>query len=295
MDYKALRYFHEVAKLSSFTRAAESLSIAQPAVSMAIKRLEEQLRLTLFHRKDRKIALTDEGEKLYQQSTRIIQAMNDADLEMDELRGLEKGVVHLGVPGMLGSYFFPPLVMAFKHRYPKLRLSVLESGAWQLQQMLENGDIDLAVIESGGIPDNVDATPILRDEMQVVVSTDHPLAKVNSVTPKELFEHELVVFRQGYFHRRLLDQMAEEAGIEPSISFETNLLPLIRSIIKQGFGISTLLKMAVENDPALVTLPFEPPVCLDLCLAWRKDSYLSKANRAFVGFMLEQTALTPKG
>lgn len=288
MDYKALTYFHEVARQLSFTKAAEALEVAQPAVSMAIKRLEQQLSLTLFHRRDRQISLTDEGLRLYRQSHRIIQAMTDADLEMEELRGLQRGVVQLGTPSMLGSYYFPPMIMAFKHKYPNLNFSVYEGGAWQLQQLLEKGELDLAVIESGEVSENIESVPILREEMRVVVPHDHPFASRTSVSPEEFLQQELVIFRPGYFHRRVLDQMAEEAGIQPMISFETNLLPLIRSIVKQGFGISTLLNMAVENDPELVTVSFDPPIKLDLCLAWRKDGYLSKANQAFVDFVLAQ-------
>ncbi|WP_221798079.1 LysR family transcriptional regulator [Oceanobacter mangrovi] len=291
MDYKALSYFYEVARQNSFTKAAEVLDVAQPAVSMAIKRLEQQLQLTLFHRRDRQIALTTEGQKLFAQAEKIIQAMADAELEMEELRGLQRGVVQLGTPSMLGSYYFPPLIMAFKHKYPNLSLSVYEGGAWQLQQMLERGELDLAVIESGEISEDIESRPILREEMRVVVPVDHPFASRTSVSPEEFLQQELVIFRPGYFHRRVLDQMAEEAGIQPEISFETNLLPLIRSIVKHGYGISTLLNMAVEDDPELVTISFDPPIILDLCLAWRKDGYLSKANRAFVDFMLENVRL----
>lgn len=289
MDYKALSYFYQVARLGSFTRAAEQLNLAQSAISMAVKRLEQQLDLHLFHRHDRQISLTTEGERLYAQAGRILQAMQDADLEMEELRGLEKGEVQLGTPSMLGSYHFPPIIMAFKHRYPKLTFTVFEGGAWQLQQMLEKGELDLAVIEAEEVSDALETRPILKDEMRVVVPLDHPFSHRESVRPEEFLLEDLVIFRRGYFHRKILDRMAEHAGIEPNINFETNLLPLIRSIVKQGFGISTLLHMAVENDPELKTLPFDPPVHLDLCLAWRKDGYLSRANRAFVDFVLEQS------
>ena len=107
----------------------------------------------------------------------------------------------------------------------------------------------------------------------------------------EFFQEELVLFRKGYFHRKVVDRLAAEVGVAPLISFETNLIPLIKSIIKQGFGISTLLAMALENDPDLVHLPFAEPVWLDLCIAWRREGYLSRANQAFVDFLLEKPDL----
>lgn len=287
LDLKSLRYFVEVAKYQNVTRAAEALGLAQPAVSMAIKRLEQSTGLILLHRRERRVSLTDEGQRLLIHAHKLLQNVADAELEMDELRGLEQGNVHLGTPSMLGSYYFPPLIMAFGHRFPGLTLSVHEGGAWELQQMLERGELDLAVIESDDLPSTLEAKHLLKEEMRVVVPLDHPFAALKSVTPEQFLRENLVIFRKGYFHRRVLDQMADEAGITPKINFETNLLPLTRAIVKQGFGISTLLRIAVEDDPELTTLPFEPPIKLDLSLAWRKGGYLSKANRAFVDFVLE--------
>ena len=188
---------------------------------------------------------------------------------------------------MLGSYHFPPIIMAFRHQYPNLTFSVYEGGAWQLQTMLEKGELDLAVIEAEEIPDSITAVPILRDEMRIVVNGDHRFAGLDSITAEQFLNEDLVLFREGYYHRKVIDKMAAAHGITPKINFETNLLPLIRSIVKQGFGISTLLNMATEDDPELVTLSFNPPVMLDLCLAWRKDGYVSKANRAFIEFVCQ--------
>ncbi len=286
MDFKQLRYFHEIARLSSFTRAAENLYVAQPAVSIAIRKLEQELDLTLFHRHDRKISLTDEGARLLPHAQRILQAVSDAQLEMQELKGLTQGKVRVGIPGMLGSYYFPPLLMAFRHHYPHLSLQVVEGGTWQLQQMLEAGELDLAVIVRDFVPSEVEARTFLREEMRVIVAHDHRFAQQSSVSLPQFFSEELVMFRPGYFHRKIMDRMAQTAGITPNIGFETNLLPLIKSIIKQGFGISTLLTMVVKEDPELIDLPFEEPLWLDLCIAWRRDGYLSRANQAFVDFLM---------
>lgn len=289
MDLKQLRYFHEIARLGSFTRAADSLYVAQPAVSVAIRKLEAELDLTLFHRHDRKVTLTDEGARLLPHAQRILQAVDDAELEMQELKGLSQGEVRVGIPGMLGSYYFPPILMAFRHRYPHLSLTVLEGGTWQLQQMLEQGKLDLAVIVRDFVPPELEAKTLLREEMRVIVARDHALASQAFVSLNDFFNEELVMFRAGYFHRKIIDRLAQEAGVTPIIGFETNLLPLIKSIIKQGFGISTLLTMVVKEDPELVDLPFEQPLWLDLCIAWRKQGYLSRANQAFVAFVLEQS------
>lgn len=291
MDLKQLRYFHEIVRSGSFTRAAETLHVAQPAISVSIRKLEAELELQLFQRHDRKVSLTAEGERLWLHAQRILQAVDDARLEMQELKGLSKGEVRVGIPGMMGSYYFPPILMAFRHRYPHISLQVIEGGTSQLQQMLETAALDLAVIVRDFLPDELEARVILREEMRVVVGREHPLAQKATVSIGEFFQEELVLFRKGYFHRKVVDRLAAEGGVAPLIGFETNLVPLIKSIIKQGFGISTLLAMALENDPDLVHLPFAEPVWLDLCIAWRREGYLSRANQAFVDFLLEKPDL----
>ncbi len=286
MNSKQLRYFHEVARLQSFSKAAETLHIAQPAISMSIQKLERQLDIRLFHRNDRKIRLTDEGQRLFRHAGIILKNMDDAESEMRELKGLTQGSVRIGIPSMLGSYYFPPILMAFKHLHPELNLEVIEGGTWQLQQMVEHGELDLGVIVSEFVPETLHTELFLQEQMLVTVSKDHRFATQQSVTYQDFFSEELVMFQEGYFHRKIVDRIAAHTGAKPNIGFETNLIPLIKSIVKQGFGISTLLGMVIEEDDDLIALPFSQPVWLDLSIAWNKDRYLSQANQAFVRFML---------
>ncbi|TYL47410.1 LysR family transcriptional regulator [Marinomonas sp. IMCC 4694] len=289
MDIKPLRYFIAIANTASFTQAAQQLKVAQPAVSMAIKKLEQDLGLTLIHRADRNIGLTDEGKKLLLHAEKIIQATDEALLEMSELKGLSQGEVRVGIPSMLGSYYFPPILMAFRHRHPTLTLKVIEGGTWQLQQMLEKGELDLSVIVAETLPDSLDTRALLREEMLVTIATDHPFSQLDKISPEAFFDEELVMFKEGFFHRRIVDKLAKACQRTPKIGFETNLIPLIKSITQQGFGVSTLLAMVIEDDDQLITRSFDPPIWLDLNIAWRKNSYLSKANRAFLDFVIEHS------
>ncbi|EAR61437.1 LysR family transcriptional regulator [Neptuniibacter caesariensis] len=289
LDIKHLLYFKTVADQRSFTKAAEMLHIAQPAISMTIRRLEEQLDLRLLHRGDRQIGLTDEGERLYQHAQRILQAADDALLEMQEIKGLLKGEVRVGIPSMLGSYYFPPILMAFRHRFPQLNLRVIDGGAGKLQSLLEQGDLDLAVVVDQIPSAGLESETFLREQMMVICPQDHHFARKHAIDPKELFAEELVMFNSGFFHRNVVDRLSAETGIKPNISFETNLIPLIKSIVKQGFAISTLMEMVIRDEPELVARPFSDPVWLDLSIAWRKDGYLSKANRTFVDFVIEHS------
>lgn len=177
MDLRQLRFFTEIARTGNFTRAAERLRIAQPAVSVAIKRLEEELDLVLFNRQDKRVTLTAEGEIFLEHARGILDGIKAAELEMADLHGLNKGEVRIGIPPMLSAYFFPSILCDFAKRYPHLHLSVSGEGAWRIQQMISQGELDMGVIAGRNVPDTLEARHFLREEVVVCVPTDHPFAR----------------------------------------------------------------------------------------------------------------------
>lgn len=257
-----------------------------------VRKLEQELELTLLHRGDRHISPTVEGEVLLGHARGLLELADAAELEMRELRGLAKGEVRLGIPSMLGSYFFPPILMGFKHRYPELRLSVFEQGTRRLQQMIHDGELDLGVVVADSPPHEMETRLLTREEMVACVPADHPFDTRPSISMDDFFSQELVVFKPGYFLREFVDRFSEREQQPPRIAFETNLITLTKAIVRQGFGITTFLRMVLENEPVdgLVAVPFDEPVHLELSLAWKRGGYLSRADRAFVDYILEQTA-----
>jgi DNA-binding transcriptional LysR family regulator len=290
MDLRKLRIFIEVARHGSFTAAAKALPLAQPAVSVAIRKLEQQLDLLLFHRQDKRISLTSEGQVLLRHAQRLLGDLQQAQLEMDELKGLRKGEVRIGIPSMLGSYYFPELLMAFKQRYPQLKLTVEEAGARDIQRLIDSGELDLGIVVRDQLSERLESALLLREQMMVCLPVDHPLARRSTISPEAFFAEPLVLFKPGYFHREFIDRLAEQYDCPLQVEFETNLISLIRAIVRKGFGITTFLQMVIDDDPQLVARPFEQPVWLDLCIAWKRGGYLSHAERRFVDFLLQHAS-----
>ncbi len=199
------------------------------------------------------------------------------------------GKVRVGIPGMLGSCYFPPILMAFCRRYPGIRLSIVDGGADQLQKMLIDGELDLAFVVAENIPETLQAETFLRTDIVAAVPVQHPFASLKVVPVGDFLQQELVMFKEGYFHRRIIDQVAEAIGIQLNISIETNLIGLMKSLVLQGFGITAFLEKVLDDEPGLVAVPFVEPLRLDIRLAWRRDGYLSVANRAFRDYILEET------
>jgi DNA-binding transcriptional LysR family regulator len=214
---------------------------------------------------------------------------------MAELKGLERGEVRIGIPPMMSSYYFPKVIRDFRLRYPKLQLSVYGEGAARIQRMILQGDIDMGVIAGGRIPEGLQSRRFLREEIVACVPAGHALAGRERIGFDDILAEPLVLFKQGYYMRELLDEVVRGSGRQPQVVFETNLFSLVRSLIREGVGISTLLRMVVADEPQLVAIPFDPPLSLDLHIAWKADGYLSLANRSFVDFLLERAGNLEEG
>lgn len=285
LDVKWLRQFAAIAEQGNITRAAEQLHLAQPALSMTLKKLEQQLNISLFDRRQGRLHLTTEGEHLYQHTTRILGALRLAEQDMAALQNLESGEVCIGIPSMLGSFYFPPLLMAFKHQYPGLSIRVIEAGTQDVLAKLRQGELGLGIVMTASLPPELSGLPLLREEMVAVVNGEHPARHQASISMAAFLSEELALFRHGVFHREYIDTMAKQSGIAPRIGFESNLIPLLKAVVRQGFAVTTFLRMVIKDDADLFAIPFTEPYFLDLCLAWPNNRPLSRAEQAFIEFM----------
>jgi DNA-binding transcriptional LysR family regulator len=289
VDLRQLQFFAEIVRNGSFTKAAEHLHIAQPAVSVAIKNLEEELGLVLFNRQEKRVSLTAEGEIFLEHARSILAGVRSAKKEMEELRGLARGEVRVGIPPMMSAYFFPRIICDFAKQYPNMQLSVLGEGASRIQRMISQGELDMGVIAGGTFPDTLEVRRFLREEVVICVHQDHPLAEREKLTLDEFTKQPLVFYKEGYYLRELIIDVLKESGLRPNIRFESNLYTLIKSLVRNGMGVSIFLRMVVADDTELRAISFDPPLYLDLQIAWKKHGHLSLANRAFVDFLLANT------
>jgi DNA-binding transcriptional LysR family regulator len=176
--------------------------------------------------------------------------------------------------------------MGFKARHPGIRLTVVEAGARRLQRMIADGDLDLGVVIDDDQSRHMERRRLVQEEMVVCVPRDHPFAGRRGVSAEEFFAEPLVLFQDGYFHREFVDALSRRTGLSAHIAFQSNLIPLTKAIVRQGFGITTFLRRVVD-EPELAAVSFDPPTWLNLSLAWAKGAYLSRAERAFLDFVID--------
>lgn len=293
MDIRQLKHLDALAKEANFTKAAQRLNMAQPALSQSIKRLEISLGVTLVNRtssssqRGKQISLTAEGKALHQHAILIIKQLKQAEAHIKSMANLTKGEVRIGVPGMLGSFYLPSRLMAFRHQYPDLKLSLFEGGTRDSLKMLAREEVDIAIITANDLSPEFDSYLLLSEQMVVAMAHEHPLADNVSIRLEQFFEHELVMFKPGYFHREWMLSQAKSLSLTANIAFETNLINLIKQVVSQGYAITSVLEMAISDKDDILAKPFEPAVYLDLHIAWKKQRPISQADRAFVDFLMK--------
>ncbi|MDA0129557.1 LysR family transcriptional regulator [Vibrio sp. MarTm2] len=285
MDLKRLHYFNQLAKTGNFTKAADQLGIAQSALSTSIKKLEQQLGLKLVNRTERQMSLTAEGQVLLRHAKIILEDVEQAEKELQELKGLTSGVIKFGAPAMLASYFLPDALEQFKKAYPGIQINIHEAGTATLAQMLVNGELDLALIRGDREHEQIRQSLLAQDQIAACVPISHPFAKRSVITLDEFCQQPLVLFKNGYFLRETVNSYCQQNKLTPQVHFETNLPELLKSMVRRQVGIGTCLPILVADDPELKAIPFDPPIPLQLGIGWKSSHYLSTAAKAFVDFL----------
>ncbi|AFU98856.1 LysR family transcriptional regulator [Simiduia agarivorans] len=290
MDIRQLHVFIAVADSGSFTSAANQLHIAQSAISVSIRKLEQSLGVQLFDRTERRSTLTAEGQVLLSRARQLIAQFEQTRLEMSDLGGLKRGKVRLGTSAMVGSYFLPSLIAEFRARHPAIDFEVSGEGTRAAQARLLAGDIDMAVVNLRELPSQLAGCQLIAQNLVACMSPSHPLATRKRVALEDLLAQPLVVYGKGYFLRDWLEAEAQKRGVALRIALETNLLRLMTEYVAAGQGVALTLEMMASAEPALKGVPISGAKPLELGIAWRKDRYLSLANQAFVDFLVERNA-----
>jgi Transcriptional regulator len=285
MELRQLEYFQAVSRLNSVTRAADQLLVAQPSVTVAIRKLEEELGVVLFDRSQKHIALTAEGRAFLRHVDDILSRIGDSVREMNDYRLLKKGTIKVGIPPMVGAFIFPYVFAAFQKVHPWLELSVVEEGSLAIRSHLERGRLDLGIIIISNVSPKLQTAFITSRQMLACLPAAHPLGELPSVPFRDLKNEPFVLFKEDTYSRRMIMEECEKHRFAPRIVFSSSQIETILGLVAQGVGISFLLDAVVGIRSGIVSLPLAEPLKIEIGLAWNRDRYLSKAARAFIDFI----------
>ncbi len=252
MDIQSIQAFLAVSASGSFSRAAETLFLTQPAISKRIQVLEQELDIALFDRVGKSVRLTEAGRALLPSCKRIIEEIEESKRIVSNLRRTTSGVLHLATSHHVGLHRLPPVLRDYARRYPEVELKLAFMESEQACQHIINGDIELAIVT---LPDEKDSRlemiPVWHDPLCTVVSRQHALASEARVTIKALLKQPAILPSPGTYTRHLIDQAL---GLDASIPvlLETHYLETIKAMVQAGLGWS-MLPMSML-DKTLVAL-----------------------------------------
>jgi DNA-binding transcriptional LysR family regulator len=285
MNLKRLEYFCQLATLGNFTRAAHKVGIAQPALTVAIQKLEQEVGLKLINRADKHSLLTAEGEVMYKLATQLLSQAKQVELELEELKDLERGTIRFGASAMMGSYYFPKILTEFKQKYPKIKIHLVDQGTAALERMLLNSELDLALVRGDLENPQLRYTQLINEEIVAGMASSHPLAAEQTISLAQFCQQPLVLFHEGYFLREVVSQYTKKHQLTLDVRMETNLIELQKSLVRNEVGITTCLSRILQNEQQMTSTPFEPKIEFKLSLAWKKNHYLSKASKVFMTYL----------
>ncbi|KGG16791.1 MULTISPECIES: LysR family transcriptional regulator [unclassified Prochlorococcus] len=291
-----LRILKAIADEGSFKKAAESLYVTQPAVSLQIQNLEKQLELTIFDRGGRKAQLTKGGKLLLEYCERILNQCDEACGAIEDLHNLKGGSLVIGASQTTGTYLMPRMIGLFRQKFPDVSVQLQVHSTRRTGWSVANGQIDLAII-GGQLPSELneilEIVPYANDELALILSQKHPFSRRKELTKEDLYRLGFVTLDSQSTTRKVVDQLLKTSGLDVQrlrIEMELNSLEAIKNAVQSGLGAAFLPVVSIERDLLAGTLHKPKVVDLEvkreLKLISNPMRYTSRAAKAFTNEVL---------
>ncbi|MCK2088710.1 LysR family transcriptional regulator [Thauera aromatica] len=294
MADRRLQVFHAVAKHGSFTRAAEHLHMTQPAVTFQIKQLEEHFDTRLLDRGHGKITLTTAGELVLAYAERILGLSAELDSRVSELTDELAGQIKIGTSTTIAAYWLPQILEGFKRRYPRVLPRVLVGTSKLTEDRVAARELDIGLIEIATEQHSIERHSAARDELLVICRPDHPLARFERLSAKDLVGYPFIDRDPGNGIRQIADEFFEAAGIagsEITLCAELGSLAAIKQLAAAGLGFAIASRRAIRRDVEegrLAAVPLEPRTYTPLEVIVPRDKFRSRLITAFADYACEQ-------
>jgi len=267
MADRRLQVFYSVARLLSFTKAAESLHMTQPAVTFQVRQLEEHFNTRLFDRTHNKINLTAAGERVYFHAEKIFAIYADMENSVRELTGEISGVLILGASTTIAEYMLPALLGDFKEKYPDVNIRLKVSNTDGIVSMVENNVIDLGVVEAPVNNKNLAVEPCRTDRLVAITPPGHELGKLDTRIPVQaILDYPFICREEGSGTREVIMDYLRESGVDPAqldIIMELGSLEALKGAVEAGIGISIVSRATLLKEIKLGSvdvLDLDPPL-----------------------------------
>ncbi|UII27472.1 LysR family transcriptional regulator [Fulvivirga maritima] len=255
-----LQVFKTVAKRLNFTKAAQELSITQPAVTKHVKEIEQHFQVKLFDRNGTKIKLTPAGEMLLQYSEQIFDIYRNLEIDLNALASKHGGRLKIGASTTVAQYVLPPVIAAFHQKFKDITITLDTGNTEKIEQSLLEGNIDLGIIEGQSKAAGIKYSPFLKDEIVLITNSQSALAKNSAITVDQLKEIPLLIREPGSGTLEVIHYALKEQGI-PSANLQTEMqlsstesikLYLLNSTCASFLSIHSVLKELKNNELSII-------------------------------------------
>jgi DNA-binding transcriptional LysR family regulator len=286
MELSQLEFFVKVVEEGSFSKAAERVYRTQPAVSIAVRRFEEEIGASLFERSQKAPALTEVGELVYDYAKRIL-SLRDQTLEaVAEMRALKRGRVRIGANESTSLYLLPHLILDYRAQYPNVMVEIFRHTSDRLPREVLDRNLDFALMAYEPVDGDLDSFPVLRDELVLIMSPEHALAQRSSVTVKELGQEAFLAHNVNTGSRHKVIETFAQHHTPLNITLELATIETIKRFVQLKIGVAFVPRMCVSEElerGSLVSVPVEDlSYTRTLWVTHRREMTFSPAAAAFL-------------
>ncbi|HEY2393299.1 MAG TPA: LysR family transcriptional regulator [Candidatus Angelobacter sp.] len=285
MDLDNLKTFIEVARLASFSRAAEKVLRSQPAVSAQIRQLEQEYGQRLFDRSAKSVRLTPAGEVVFDYANQLLSLQARSIQAVSEQDGVRSGTLSIGANEGTFLYVLPKVLTKYHKQFPKVKISVYRSFTHKVAEKVEEGTVDLGVLTMPVKSPSLEVIPFFRDRILLMVGPSSSLFKKKSATWEEVAAEPIILPKTGSI-RKLMEKNLRPYRENLNVTMELTSVVMIKRFVRAGFGVSLVCRnFAAENvrrDEVRLLKVEGLDLCRELALVYRKDRSLPLIASSFV-------------
>ncbi len=284
MKLSQLLYFKTVCKYNNISRAAEELHITQPSISNAIRELEAEFGINLFHRLNKHLSLTSEGAFFLKQANEILKKADELSQQMNDF-GNNKNNIKIGVPPMIGTFLFPSMFSGFKALYPDINLEIQEYGSLKTIKLVEDDTLDMAIAITNVLNNPLfNVLNILKTRVYYCVSKSHRLVDCNVVNIDMIKDEPIVLLKSDSYQNSIIKDRFKNQGLLPNVILYSNQLYTIKNFVSNNIASAFLFKEIIDNQNDIVGIPLASSIDIEIGLIWKKDKHIYSDATKFIQF-----------
>ncbi|WP_144548476.1 LysR family transcriptional regulator [Bacillus sp. X1(2014)] len=288
MEIRLLEYFMAVCKNLHFTKAAEQLRISQPTLSHQIKLLEDRLGTPLFERVGKKVFITQAGKILLEHSEKIFIELDQIDIKIKEIRGLQRGKLTIGCSG---NHLLTSSIIPFNSQYPEIELSIQEITTEEAVLGLLNHQLDIGVIFLDTQPEQLESVSLFTEELFLIVSDTHELVGRSMVKFQELQGIPMVFLPKKFLIRQFIDEICQNNGFTLRPIIELSTLDALQQMVSINKVASIMPKSYLKSfykSKKIKQIPIvDPTPQKSVGIVYRKNAFMDKTTNTFIKHLIE--------